>query len=216
MTENPSSVQLSQRRRAKLILILGIASYSWAAWSVIYMGFGLWQLHLQVLNVSLLLVFPVCLALALTTIVIAWKHLRPIPTRAADKTSQRLAGAGAILGTVSILLLPIGFSALSLPDYMTPQDAMTNDISNLWAEVYQYRFRPKDMGGGGGSYVGFIIRQKMHTNADARYMVSVIHRDTLKITGASLDGKGSVVAYMDSSGRLFKWEYGGEFKEESK
>jgi len=214
MNENPGSPQPSQRRRAKLILLLGITSYSWIAWSKISMGFGLWQLDLWALSV--LLVFLICLVLGLTTIGMAWECLRPIPTREADKTSQRLAGLGAILGTVSIVLLPVGFVALSIPDYLTTKEAMTNDIDNIHVRAYIFRLRPTEMGGGCGSYVGFTIPPKMAINDNGQYTVFAVHKDTIRITGVSTDGQGSTVAYMDSSGRLFKWEYRGIFKEEYK
>ena len=212
MNENLGSPQPSQRRRAKLIFLLSIASYASTALTALYMHYKLYDLEMTVLAL-----FPVCFFLAILTIVLAAEQLAGIKSGRFDASSKGLAKAGQILAIASMVLTPIAFLGLfGGPDYASPRDLVINDIGNISADAYQYRIRPKEMGGGDGSYFGFTLPPKMVKMEFGTYTVSIMHRDTLRITGASPDGKGSVVAYMDSSGRLFKWEYGGEFKEESK
>ena len=149
MIEEPSSRQPALRKRVKLSLLLSIASYAAVALSFL-------------LDWTALLLFPICYILAFTAITIAIDQLSSAMKGRIDASSRRLAKASAVLGTASVILMPIGLLQLVAgPDYASPRDVVINDIYNLSAHAYQYRIRPKEMGGGDGSYFGYTLPPKM-------------------------------------------------------
>lgn len=91
------------------------------------------------------------------------------------------------------------------------RDAIINDISNLAAYVYQYRIRPKTMGGGGGSYKEFSIPIKMAENQNGSYNAIVLE-DIVTIHGISKQEFGTVTAVINKEGRIDKMEFSGDFK----
>ncbi|MCX6133094.1 MAG: hypothetical protein NTU47_04685 [Ignavibacteriales bacterium] len=91
------------------------------------------------------------------------------------------------------------------------RDAVINDLNNLSAFAYQYRIRPKSMGGGQGSYVGFKIPERMVTNSNASYEVLEAKDSIVKYKATSVNGFGTVEARIDESGRLSGWRYTGAF-----
>lgn len=91
------------------------------------------------------------------------------------------------------------------------RDAVINDLNNLAALAYQYRIRPKTMGGGQGSYLGFKIPEKMSTNSNASYEVLAAMDSLVQYKATSVNGFGTVEASIDANGRLRGWEYTGAF-----
>jgi len=72
------------------------------------------------------------------------------------------------------------------------KDAIINDLNNLAAHSYQYRIRPKEMGGGAGSYLGFKIAEKLKKNGNAEFEAEVIDKDHIRFKATSAKGFGSV------------------------
>jgi hypothetical protein len=58
------------------------------------------------------------------------------------------------------------------------------------------------MGGGGGAYTGYTIPAKLASNADASFTAGSISAASITFTGTSMQGYGTVVAVLDSTGRL--------------
>jgi len=94
----------------------------------------------------------------------------------------------------------------------SPRDAMVNDMNNLAAQAYQYRIRPKSMGGGEGSYVGFVIPEKMTSNENGKYTVAVVLADTVEFNGVTPDGKSGITVRIGDKGMLHGWIWKGDFK----
>lgn len=92
------------------------------------------------------------------------------------------------------------------------KDAIINDLNNLAAISFQYRIRSKEMGGGGGSYIGFSIPEKMQQNENATFKAEVLDKDHIRFTAASAKGFGSVSETIDETGRMGDWTYTGQFK----
>jgi hypothetical protein len=93
-----------------------------------------------------------------------------------------------------------------------PKDFMINDMNNLAAFAYQYRIRPKSMGGGDGSYVGFVLPAQLTSNANGKYSTAVVSADTVEFQGVTLDGKSGVTVRIGEKGMLHAWIYKGDFK----
>lgn len=94
----------------------------------------------------------------------------------------------------------------------SPRDFMVNDMNNLAAHAYQYRIRPKSMSGGEGSYVGYVIPEKVASNANGKYTATVISADTLEFNGVTPDGKSGITVRIGDKGMLHGWIWKGDFK----
>ncbi|HAL56325.1 MAG TPA: hypothetical protein DCP63_07590 [Bacteroidetes bacterium] len=93
------------------------------------------------------------------------------------------------------------------------RDAIINDLNNLSAQVYQYRIRPRSMGGGHGSYIGFSLPARLKTNRNASYAAEVKDSNLVRFTATSEVGNGTVSATVNQFGVLANWEYTGNFAE---
>jgi hypothetical protein len=98
-------------------------------------------------------------------------------------------------------------------DVRSNRDAMINDLNNLSAMSYQYRIRPKSMGGGEGSYTDFKIPLRMTSNPNATYETLIVEANRVRIRATSAKGNGTVEASIDQTGRLGDWNYTGKFAE---
>lgn len=92
------------------------------------------------------------------------------------------------------------------------RDAMINDLNNLAAVSYQYRIRPKSMGGGEGKYTGFQIPQRMLSNENGTYSAEVINGDRVRFMAISIYGYGVIRVEIDENGRLNNWYYTDKFQ----
>jgi hypothetical protein len=102
-------------------------------------------------------------------------------------------------------------STVAMGSMQSNRDAVINDLNNLAAMTYQYRIRPKTMGGGEGSYVGFKIPEKMVTNSNATYEILAAKDSLVQYKATSVNGFGTVEASIDVTGRLGGWKYTGAF-----
>jgi hypothetical protein len=91
------------------------------------------------------------------------------------------------------------------------RDAVINDLNNLAAYAYQYRIRPKSMGGGQGAYTGLKIPEKMSKNSNAAYEILAAKDSLVQYKATSVNGFGTVVVSLDENGRLGGWKYTGAF-----
>jgi len=95
---------------------------------------------------------------------------------------------------------------------ISPRDYMVNDMNNLAAQAYQYRITPKSKGGGDGSYVGFVVPEKMASNDNGKYSAVIVSPDTVEFKGVTLDGKSGITVRIGEKGMLHGWIWKGDFK----
>ena len=108
-----------------------------------------------------------------------------------------------ILGVIIVgIAIAVGISMFSSGTVQANKDAIVNDLNNLGANAYQYRIRPTTMGGGSGAYTGYTIPGKLVTNENAAYAVGSISATSMTFTGTSRQGYGTVIAVLDSTGKL--------------
>lgn len=91
------------------------------------------------------------------------------------------------------------------------KDMIISEIMNLSAMAYQYRIRPKTMGGGGGSFEGFQISSNMKTTENA-YYESEVFPEKIIFTGTSKLKYGTIKFKLDEKGKTEQLECTGEFK----
>ena len=120
-----------------------------------------------------------------------------------------------ILGVIIVgIAIAVGITMFSSSSIQSNKDAIINDLNNLGANAYQYRIRPTTMGGGGGSYVGYVIPTKLQSNSNAiTYTTTTVAAATITFKGtASTNASNSVTAVLDSTGVLGSFTYAGEFQ----
>jgi hypothetical protein len=122
-----------------------------------------------------------------------------------------------ILGVIIVgIAIAVGISMFSSSSVQSNKDAIVNDLNNLAADAYQYRIRPSTMGGGGGSYGGYIVRLALQSNANGTYLPTTgvaAGSQSFTLTGNSTPYAGSAVtATLDSTGSLTSFTYSGQFQ----
>ena len=119
-----------------------------------------------------------------------------------------------ILGVIIVgIAIAVGLSLFSAQSIQANKDAIINDLNNIAAHAYQYKISPSSMGGGQGTYSGYVIPSKMATNENATYSVSATTASTVTIVAtSSANTTNTVQATVDSDGRLGTWTYAGDFK----
>ena len=120
-----------------------------------------------------------------------------------------------ILGVIIVgIAIAVGITMFGSSSVSANKDAIINDLNNLAANAYQYRIRPSTMGGGGGSYTGYIIPQKLQSNANAiTYTTTSVASASITFKGSSSqNSSNSVTAVLDSTGVLASFTYAGDFQ----
>ena len=98
-------------------------------------------------------------------------------------------------------------------EIQSTRSAIDNDLTNIAAHAYQYRIRPASMEGGGGSYVGYVIPEKMRLTELAEYRATVIAPDTLKVEGISRkDTLNTIIQIYDQDSRSASRVFTCDFK----
>lgn len=121
-----------------------------------------------------------------------------------------------ILGVIIVgIAIAVGLSMFSAQSISSNKDAIINDLNNLFANAYQYRIRPKSMGGGGGEYTGYAIPATLSSNENGVYTMTVDNADQITFSAKSIqDSNRTVTVSIDATGRPIStsWSYGGDFK----
>jgi len=120
-----------------------------------------------------------------------------------------------ILGVIIVgIAIAVGLSLFSAQSIQSNKDAIINDLNNIAAQAYQYRIRPASMAGGNGSYTGFVIPQKMASNANATY-TCVPTDNSVTFTATSANNTANMVyAAIDTDGKFVQtaWSYTNDFQ----
>lgn len=119
-----------------------------------------------------------------------------------------------ILGVIIVgIAIAVGLSLFSAQSIQANKDAIINDLNNIAAHAYQFKIRPSSMGGGQGSYSGYSIPSKMASNENATYSVSSATATAVTVLATSTaNTTNTVIAVVDSDGRLGSWTYAGDFQ----
>ena len=103
--------------------------------------------------------------------------------------------------------------AFSKKNVSAHRDELISEVTHIASDAYQYRHRPKSIGGGGGSYGGYQIPNKMQSLGHAAFTVTDSAGEELTIEATSTRGIGSVAAKIGRDGEIRNFSYTGEFLE---
>ena len=112
------------------------------------------------------------------------------------------------------IAMAIGVNLFTAQSVESNRGAMINDINNLNAHAYQFYIRPVSMGGGGGDMTKYLaIPPKMATNDNGTYAITTTTTKTIKFTGTSAAGNGTVANTFnaDSGIVLTAYSFTGAF-----
>jgi hypothetical protein len=103
------------------------------------------------------------------------------------------------------------FGSKSLEAHRT---GLVNDLNHVASNAYLYRMKPSTLGGGGGSYEGYAIPQKLSFTGFGVYtIVEPVSADTLRLLGTSVQRHGAVEARVEATGFMRIVSYSGDFLE---
>jgi len=88
-------------------------------------------------------------------------------------------------------------------DYERHWETFNDDMSNIAAHAYHYKMLPRNKGGGGGSYNGYVLPQGLAMTSAGRYHVTT--QDTaLIVDGTSAMNNVMKKAFFDGNGKIQK------------
>ena len=108
-----------------------------------------------------------------------------------------------ILGVIIVgIAIAVGISQFGAHSTQANKDGVTSSVVNASANAYQFKIRPTTMGGGGGSYVGYVLPTKMASDDNGTYAASGASGTAITITGTSaLNGGWTATCTVDSVGK---------------
>jgi hypothetical protein len=108
-----------------------------------------------------------------------------------------------ILGVIIVgIAIAVGISQFGAHSTQANKDGVTSSVVNVSANAYQFKIRPTTMGGGGGSYSGYVLPSKMASDDNGTYAASGAGASTITITGtSSLNGAWKATCTVDSVGK---------------
>lgn len=116
-----------------------------------------------------------------------------------------------ILGIIMIgIAIAVGMAMFSPTLAESNKIAIVNDMMNIGQYAYRYKLTPIPFGGGGRTYTGFTIPEKLRDNENASYEATPANQ-TCTFTATSKIGFGTVTAVLDSAGNLDNFSYLGEW-----
>lgn len=115
--------------------------------------------------------------------------------------------------SLAIVLEELGDSSgsISAGAIESNRNGIIERLNQLAAAAYQFRIRPTSMGGGAGSFHGYIITREQAMDEHASYQGQVT-ADAITFTGTSVKGFGSITVTVDPRGQLSGWKFTGKFK----
>jgi hypothetical protein len=117
-----------------------------------------------------------------------------------------------ILGVIIVgIAIAVGIWLFASSSVGSNKDAIINDLSNLAQYGYRYKLRPEPLGGGGRSYVGFNIPEKLRNNENASYETTTISDSSIVFLATSNFGYGTISVVLTSQGDLTNFTYSGDW-----
>ena len=108
-----------------------------------------------------------------------------------------------ILGVIIVgIAIAVGISQFGAHSTQANKDGVTSSVVNVSANAYQFKIRPITMGGGGGSYLGYVLPSKMAADDNGTYVAGTGTSTAIVVTGtSSLNGGWTATCTVDSVGK---------------
>jgi len=118
---------------------------------------------------------------------------------------------GAIVLGISI---SVGITMFYANEIESNKQAIVEDMNGIAAYCYQYRIRPRFLGGGQNSYVGCSLPRKMISTDNGSYSLSGATATSITISGANPAYPDRTVSNsIDSDGKWGPtWAFGVDFE----
>jgi hypothetical protein len=118
---------------------------------------------------------------------------------------------GVIVIGIAIAVAVLLFGSSSVDSNKT---ALLHDLEHLAADAYQFRLRPASLGGGGNSYVGYMVPARLDTNENGSFGPTspITSPNTISFSANSAFGYGLITAECDREGKLSSFSYTGDFQ----
>jgi hypothetical protein len=176
------------------------------------------------LRAATLILVLISLVVCPTLFLLEWRRRRSANAPFSERSPLRISSIFyALCGTITIVagvgLGPVAyFSETTRANLRHAQaiqsnkDAMINELNMLAVDATQYFILPKTIGGGGQSFEGYSVLEKLAKSEEASYIVSggqkaaTFHATSARFPSCTIDVK------VDSVGRMGWWTYEGEFK----
>jgi type II secretory pathway pseudopilin PulG len=96
-----------------------------------------------------------------------------------------------ILGVIIVgIAIAVGLQLFQSGSIGANSDALINDMMNIAAHADQYRIRPESMGGGGGSFDGYLLPTRLEETGNGTF-TAVGAVGVLTVVGTSTPYEGS-------------------------
>jgi len=119
-----------------------------------------------------------------------------------------------ILGVIIVAIaISTGIYIFNATTIASNKDDLISDLNDVSQDAFAYYQRAKVMGGGNGSYTGWIVPPAYQSNAHGD-IVPTIAGDghSISFVSTSRNGFGTVSAVLDVKGQLGTFSYTGDFQ----
>ncbi len=109
-----------------------------------------------------------------------------------------------ILGVIIVgIAIAVGISQFGAHSTQANKDGVTSSLVNISANAYQFKIRPTTMGGGGGTYIGYIVPTKMTSDDNGTYAIqgSATATDIVFRGTSSMNASYTADCTVDSTGK---------------
>jgi hypothetical protein len=118
-----------------------------------------------------------------------------------------------LLGIVIVgAAIAVGILIYSSQSVESNRDALVGDINNVSSAAWGYYMRAQILGGGGGTFLGFVAPQVLVANDDGS-ITWVVASDgkSVTFTASSKYGYGTVTATVNDAGSISAFTFTGDF-----
>ncbi len=110
-----------------------------------------------------------------------------------------------IIGAIVVCIaIAVGISLFGGNEAQANKDGITAKLTNISADAAQYKLRPKTLGGGRPSYVGYVLPDRMRSDDNGTYEVSGTISDTHIgfLAKSSINAAWTATCDMDSNAHI--------------
>lgn len=104
--------------------------------------------------------------------------------------------------------IAVGINLFTSTSASSNKLAIQNDLMNLSQYAYRFKLTPIPLGGGGRTYTGFTIPQRLADTEDALITCAIVP-NAITFTATSKYGYGAVIGILDSVGVIGNYSYVG-------
>jgi hypothetical protein len=119
-----------------------------------------------------------------------------------------------ILGVIIVAIaISLGIYLFNTTSVASNKDDLISDLNDVSQDAFAYYQRAKIMGGGNGSFTGWLVPQAYVSNAHGDIVATISGGGhIINFVATSKNGFGTVTASLDDRGSLGSFGYTGDFQ----